>query len=438
MGSPVRRYVVSLAALSLMVVGVLAQPTSASTTTKKFTAAITPQCAGAGQLTDLRLTLVNKAKQQLGSVNLTPPPGFSLDASLPNPVVSPTGTATVNNSTNVLEIRNLSLLANATATIDFRATPAAGTEAGAYAWTAQGKQSNDFNGSPGNDFVPVTDIVTYVNCRLAVVRQPADAEKNANITSVRFSPTGPAVQVEVLQPTANAVVSTSTDPITLALDPSAHPTAALSPASPGNTVSAVAGVATFFASGPDLTIDTSGTYTLSATNPRMVTTQTSLFTIYDDVADCRRNQACPEVSASDSGTTVNVHANAASTPGFAFAAMDAEASFDCGSYIPVSGTATFGASTDRSKTVILTVNKALAPSRAVSQYQFCYSSDFDPDGDGVVFYDRSGSPVAPGAAGLLPDCSKNVPTPCLDSVQGGSTTVTLTALVPAGATRGRT
>jgi hypothetical protein len=437
MGSPVRRHIILFAALSLMVVAALAQPASGVTTTKKFAADVSPDCAGAGVDTTFTLTLVNESKQQLGSVNLNVPsnttgPLFTLNGS--SGTVSPTGTATVVG--NVLEIRNLSLQSNHTATVTFQATTA--TAAGAYTWGIFGKQSNDFNGNPGNDFIlnqAHSDLGTFVSCRLDVVRQPADAEKNVNITSGRFDATALPVQVQVLQPIENIRVTTSNDAITIGLDPNVlHPTAQLSPAaSPANTVNAVAGLATFFSSGnPSLTIDTSGTYSLNATNPKMVTAHTGAFTIYDDVSSCRAHQACPQVDASDANTSVSVLANASNTAGFAFAAMDAEAPITCDGYQSVSGTATFGASSDRSKTVIVTVDKSLAPSRVVGQYQFCYSSEF------LGFTDRFGHQVGPGGTGLLADCGKNVPLPCLDSVQGGSTTVTLTALVPPGATRGRT
>lgn len=413
----------------------LITPALAATTTKKFTADVTPHCVERGSLdTELQVKLTNKAKQQLGSANLTAPVGFTLDAGFAN-TVTPSGRATVNG--NVLEIRDLSLPSNTTATVTFHATtPSA---AGAYTWSIAGKQANDFSGSPGNDFLLDalnSDLVTFVSCRLRVVsgRGPADAEKLANITSQRFNPSGLAIQIEVLQPRTdmNIRVTSSSDEITLRLNPNAlQPGADLSPTAP--SLPAVAGVATFssIAIGQDLTIDESGIYTLHGDNVKMIPTDTGPFAVYDDVSDCRRHQDCPTVSASNGTTGVSVRALASNTDGFAFAAMDAEATIDCAGYEEVSGTATFGASLDRDKIVVLTIDKSLAPSRGTGQYQFCYSSEF------LGFTDRSGNGILPGGAGLLADCAPSIPSPCLDGRQGGATTITLTARVPAGATRGK-
>src|SRR5207249_4700247 len=130
---------------------------------------------------------------------------------------SPTGSSSFSAST--VSLRGLSLPPGGTMTVLIHTVVCV---SGTATWTATIKQSNDFNGPPGNDYVPdqLTNLTTTTSgsCHLAFVASAADAGVTANITSVAFTPAGARVEVDVLDDT-NALVAT-TAPITLSIDSS--------------------------------------------------------------------------------------------------------------------------------------------------------------------------------------------------------------------------
>src|SRR5262249_58774782 len=103
------------------------------------------------------LTIANQAgTQAIQSANVTAPAGFTVNSSLPFPAGSSVSGA-------LLALRNLNILPGTTQTFTINVKvpcqPPANT-----AWTITAKQSNDFNGPPGNNFtlVPPSSLTTPV------------------------------------------------------------------------------------------------------------------------------------------------------------------------------------------------------------------------------------------------------------------------------------
>jgi hypothetical protein len=123
-----------------LVVLAAAAPASA-TPTKPFSAVFTAGADASG-LTVTAVLTNETTTQQLGSADLTAPPGYNLTG---GGSVSP-GTFSV--AGNVVELRNLNLAPgqSATATIDIASSPCS-----ASTWIVEAKQANNFSGLPGND-----------------------------------------------------------------------------------------------------------------------------------------------------------------------------------------------------------------------------------------------------------------------------------------------
>lgn len=153
-----------LTLLVLAAVVIAVGSAGAATSTKYYSASIVPNNVQAGSsAAQFTLTLTNTtaSTQTLGSANFTPPPGWTIGApaaGTTQAVTSDQGTNwNVSNVSNVIQFRATtsgdaiapghSVSATVTTSVPCSAV---GTKA---AWTTQAKQSNSFNGPPGNDFV---------------------------------------------------------------------------------------------------------------------------------------------------------------------------------------------------------------------------------------------------------------------------------------------
>ena len=308
-----RRWLSATTLLLVLVASALLAPgAGAAPERKSYTAVVAPDPVGAGQTTSFTLTVVNRATtQQLGSANLTAPGSFSLiGASAP----SPGGTATVVGSTGGrLELRSLSLPAGGTLSVTF--TAEASCAAGTSVWSIVAKQSNNFSGPPGNNFILDTansDLLTTISgqCSLRWLTQPSHAQTGTAITSspydAAFPPTGgPFVQAEVRSApygdasTSRVTFSSATVTLQIGDNPGGLP-AALS----GTTsATAVAGVATF---GPGPRLDAPGpNFTLLATNAIMAAGESVPF----DVSDAVCQAPCTTPPTSAGGTRARVTAD---------------------------------------------------------------------------------------------------------------------------------
>jgi hypothetical protein len=225
--------VLSLAAVVVITAG------SAATTTKPYTATFDPGPLAGGGTIHVNLALKNFANPQtLGSANVTGASSGSSSFTIIGATPSQ-GDATV--VSGVLQLRNLNLAPGATANVDITVkTPCA---AGSYTWGITAKQSNNYNGPPGNDFTPAqtgNNLVTKLtgSCKLVWVTQPANAVVNTGITGTAGDPNGPSVSVQAVDAN-NVPLTTASGTVTLAK------TAGTGGAFTGTQADLVNGVATF-------------------------------------------------------------------------------------------------------------------------------------------------------------------------------------------------
>jgi hypothetical protein len=199
-----RRRNVLVSALVLLLAAAVLQSSVAGTSSKPYLAGITPSPVAGGATATLTFTVTNKANPQtLGSLNLTAPSGFSTSS-----YVSTKGTVDSTSTSTLLKLRNLNLAPNATVTVTMQTTlPCA---ADTYPWSLRVKQSNDFNGPPGNDFTgnqPETQVTG--GCKLDWGTEPASAVKGDTITGAPYdqSVTAPRVTVRAVDGGGNTITT---------------------------------------------------------------------------------------------------------------------------------------------------------------------------------------------------------------------------------------
>ena len=252
-------FVIGLAAAALAALA-LAGSASTGTSNKNYTANIcasgpcpapsTPPTLAGGATTTVALTVVNQAgTQSLGSANVTPPAGFTVTGL----GSAPSGSTFAG---GLVQLRNLNIAAGSPRTVTITVKAPCQSPASTV-WSITAKQSNDFNGPPGNNFTLVgpSSLSTPVTgaCKLVFVNQPTDAQVGKTITSARYNPAGAAVKVEV-HDGADQLVATATGSVTLTASSN---TGSFS----GNANVALSGGAATF---PSLKSSAAGTYTLVA------------------------------------------------------------------------------------------------------------------------------------------------------------------------------
>jgi hypothetical protein len=389
------------------------------TATKPYKTDITPNSVAAGSSTNFTARITNEASPQLlGSANITAPTGFTATGVA---VVSAPAGATATRVGNVVQLRNLSLPPGSAAIFTITAT-APSTATSGTAWTVTAKQSNDFNGPPGNNFTldPASNLAVTVlsgggggASRLHFFTEPADAAINTAITSTPFnSPPGTSVQVEVLDGSGHRVTS-SMAPIAIAITP---PTNGLltgdNNQSDTVTKNAVAGVASF----ADLKINTHGSYTLIATSQGLTSEISSSITIWDSTQACTANILCT-ATVGDTSSFQSQFSGTSSTGGFLLLTLGQD-TLSCGdtfNHAPsVTTAATFHFSATGNKTIIGDIDKSVdqaEPNNGVAFYRVCFESD-------DMTFTYPGGIVHPmGTPFLLPDCKAVGGTPpCVKSI----------------------
>ncbi len=414
---------------------------------KSYTAVVTPDPVGAGQTVKFTLTIVNTTKtQQLGSSNLTAPSQFRLieDADSPS-APSPAGTADiVGTNGGTVQLRNLALPPSGTMTVTFDAeVPCAN---GDYGWSIITKQSNNFSGSPGNNYILTaqgSDLVTTVSgsCSLSWLTQPLHARTSTAITNTpydaAFPPTtGPFIQVEVRSAPYDVGTTTrvlgSSDVVTLQIG--ANPGGL--PATLQGTTSATAenGVATF-SPGPQIT-QPGPNYTLLATNPIMVSGESTTF----DISDAVCQTPCITRETSAGGTRASVDASNVPAGGFVAASVGVNvAGFTC-TPSPSPNTqvvAVFPSVADPASpgTMVIRTTFSLGIlDRPASQVRACLAS-------ALAFTQADGTPAVAAIiggdslfVGVPPDCDNQTPVaPCfLPSLRNNQTDELTIRLLVAG------
>ncbi len=443
----------AVGALLLLTSVVYLQPAAATSgDIKQFTAAVDLASVEAGSTYTYQFTIHNEgaSPQSIGSANVTLPssPTTSAQFRLPaqplgQPSLSGAGSVT-QSGTTLLELRNLSLPPNGSVTARFTAEAPcqAGTD---YAWGVLVKQSNDFNGPPGNNFIqvgatPETDVTG--SCGLAFVTNPASglavgsAQVGTRITSEAYNSAGAAVQVRVvsgaLSPTT---VTFSTASITLVAQGGGGGSLA-----GGNTATAGSGGAgTAAFTNTSFSIATKGVnYTLRATTsePGVDATSTSgpvsnAFNVDTSVADCASGPCKVYDKTSSTSTAYELTANSSS--GFLAASLGVQDFSGPGNtcpgstyVLPPSEGVTFNlVGGTGAKNLLYTI---LQPDRPASKFQVCFARP-------STFLTASGVYAAPYGtsgyfAGLLPLC-KNAPSPCYQGYTIDKITKAVTLIVNA-------
>jgi hypothetical protein len=276
MGGTRKGAVALLCGLTVLAAGLLGGAGSAATTTKPYTANVTPSPVTGGGTQTFQFTIENKASPQtLGSANVTLPAAWGSaigDARLTTGPLPPGSSFT---GTTVF-LRNLGIAAGSSKTVLVDvAVPCVG---GSFTWGVTAKQSNNFSGPPGNDFVRVapSSLTTDVTggCALRFRTQPQNAVVGATITGADLDPNGPPVEVDVVDGNGDPVTG-ATGTVSIALQSGTGLAGTLSQP-------LVGGVAAF----DDLSIAASGFYNLVASATGFVSVTSAAFQIGDAGAIC--------------------------------------------------------------------------------------------------------------------------------------------------------
>lgn len=415
-----------LLAVMIVATGVQSSPVSAATCVGKC--ALGTLSTGSGS--QLSFSLRNDAStQSLGSADLTAPAGV---------VIGQPGTITTTGFTNTsatatlvggtLVLRNLSIPPGDSVTVPFAACGSSSSSR----WGLIAKQANNFNGSPGNDFIvePASVLTaSATSCTLSFVDQPANALANTAITNMGFQTGSP---VEVKAGDSNG-------------DPIAGVTVNVSLLSPGGVAATLGGATTSvsdangLAAFTSLSVDQPGYFNLHATANGFAPQDSNVFLIAQ-VACSTGSCSSESLSTKSSSATVSTAPCSPGTPaagcdilsaGFGGYTYTCQAAAQ-GGYVSVTDPLGFdvwksdGSSFDpaASSQVTLDISKqtvTISPNNGAPFYQICYASN-------VPFATRTGTTLGttsiPGSTtpfffGLLPDCSSSVPAPCVVSRHKG-------------------
>lgn len=414
------RKLMTVAALTAALTVLMALPAPAAGPGKTYTAVVTPPSAFVGSSTSFTAVVTNKAsKQPLGSANITPPAGFVI--TLLSPYVGP-GTATL--SAGVIQLRNLGLAFNASATVTFDAGVSCTATAGS--WSVVAKKSSDFSSSSSDPTLDAANSTLSVGvagqCHLELGAQPSNAQVDTTITGQAYTPGGPPVTVRVLSGN-NALIATSTAPVTLAIGPGSPPGVF----SPDTTfpVNASGGIAAF----GTLKIINAGigfNFVATTTEAGIAGATSSSFNIDDWGVTCAPETTCSSPDITKGNTTAQLSVGAGASQ--ASLSLDVEG-LDCSAYTEVSSVITFNSTGGGLKTITIEIPKSVAGS--FKKRDICYSSPFG-------FVDKFGNPRAPDEPGLLPSCNSTEQAPCVVSKASVDETVVIVFVAPAGDPRGRT
>lgn len=430
--TPIGTRTMRLLPLPLLVLAMIA--VGPQTTATSSSATCTGKCAlgmlSAGASSPLSFTLTNEASSQdLGSANLSAPSGVVID-----PPVSMTSngfantTATAQVSGGTLLLRNLSIPPGDSVTVQFGACGAASSSP----WSLVAKQANNFNGSPGNNFVidPASVLVAPAgDCVLTFVtgHQPTNALAQQDITSAGFQPSGAPLEVEASDGHGTPFSGVS---ISMSLVSPGGVSATL-----GGTLTSVTG-ANGVASWSNLTLDHNGYFQVTASATGFTSVTSNVFLIAQTAQVCSTG-SCSTPPLSSKTTTATITALNLLSAGDILSAGLGGYTYGCqapaqGGYASVTDPVGFdvwqsnGTSFDpaASSQVTIEVSKQavqISPNNGAAFYEICYASN-------VSFATRPGttlgSTTIPGSStpfyyGLLPDCGSN-PAPCVVSRHKGN------------------
>jgi hypothetical protein len=403
-----------LLAVMIVAAGVQTSPVSAATCVGKC--ALGTLSTGTGS--QLSFTLRNDASpQSLGSADLLAPAGVVIGQ--PGPITTTGFTNTSATATlvaNTLVLRNLSIPPGDSITVRFAACGSSSSST----WALVAKQANNFNGSPGNDFIvePASVLTaSATSCTLSFVDQPANALANAAITSMGFQAGSP---VEVKAGDSNG-------------DPIAGVTVNVSLLSPGGVAASLAGATTSvsdangLAAFTSLSVDRPGYFNLHATANGFAPQDSSVFLIAQVAC---RTSVCTSESLSTKSTGATVTLVSPSSLDILSAGLGGY-TYDCAGYASVTDPLGFDVWTADGRTfdpaassqVTLDISKqtvTISPNNGAPFYQICYASSVSfPTRTGTAVQTTIPGSTTPFFVGLLPDCSSSIPAPCVVSRHKG-------------------
>jgi hypothetical protein len=199
--------VVALAVLGALIVGPSAM---SGPDGKTYSAVFTSTAPGGENGQSMSLTIENLGTQQLGSADVTAPPGVLLQS------VSGLNATSSFNATSIT-LRDLNLAAGAPVTFPMSANISC--PARSASWSITGRQNNNGGGSVFTLAPPPTsNTVTQVtqDCTLSITVQPNHAEANTAITNTAYNdPAGLPVKVEARNNDNAVALAASADTVTL-------------------------------------------------------------------------------------------------------------------------------------------------------------------------------------------------------------------------------
>lgn len=350
------KFALATAALLLLSSAAYLQPAQAANPAiKQYTSSAVPATVGAGSTATYTVTLSNlpASPQILGSANLSaatnattsahfsllkPAPASGFPQTLTQPLLdgtTPVGSAVLRNATQI-ELRNLSVSPGHFVTVSFSAeAPCVGMGL-SYSWNTIVKQSNDFNGNPGNNFnqvgSPAATAVTGA-CHLVFSASPLSTRAANTITDALFSTGGPVRVTVMSQVTATTPVSTRATFSTAAVTVSAADIDGTPLTLQGTTAhAAVSGVATF----SNLSIPDGNHRVILHAAPTSPTADgvdaagvdSGVFDVTDAVADCTKSPGPNDPSCHggvpDSNSTTKAVVTTEATSGFLAVTLDVQ------------------------------------------------------------------------------------------------------------------
>jgi hypothetical protein len=452
----VRRFVFVLLAFAAAF-AMPAATAGAASPTKPYRVTLSPESVSAGVTIDaFTITLTNETgTQQLGSSNVDVPGDLTIigDPTLDAPAVARGATVSLDpNRRNRLLLRNLNLPPNAsvTVTLGLRMTCVASSPTNTYTWSFETKQSNDFNGPPGNALGPILGSLTTEvtgHCALRFVAQPGDARKDDQIRADDFGglESSNYVSVEAIDGSADPQrLDWFAGPVSIRL---VQTSGRLSP-SP-----ALGDVAAGLASFRDVAINVSGIYNLRPTTSAPGFTPTNPddydsadFQIIEVTEPCNPGQCRAQLSGRQ--TTSTVEGAVGTDTGLLLLSLNLGPDPVCAGYSPPTAEwydfRLFSATAPDftgDLTVFATYSKAAMKTVAgPSSLEICFASPnsfitksglaaqpFDYDGDPDT--PAPGSDGKEGFVGLLPNCPQ-ANNPCVDKRGGLNGGAIVTFLVP--------
>jgi hypothetical protein len=280
---------------------------------------------------------------------------------------------------------------------------------------------------------PAASAASSTGQSLAFLVQPSKSVVGQVITGSELNPSGPPIQVEILN-SDGSLDTTSSAPVTIALEPNP----AGGKLSGTTTVNAVNGMATF----SNLSIDKAGLgYVLLATSPEIASAASRSFDVVDSGTRCTSSAPC---TTSTSTQTSSFNLSSPATAGTLSISFDVGTALVCAGYTAQDANwfSYLSTSTSTGKTVVYTVRPSFVVPELVGNTQFCFGSPspFEQRGGGSA---PAGTlpDGSSGFIGLVPNCFSTSKGVC---ISGRSTTpdamsptgfdVVLTVRFPAGIT----